>query len=86
MLELSSLSRFRFFNLDRVQEILETNSKAVILICGASSSGKSYVADLLKQTLNDANLKSITISTDSYNKGISGIICDKVNSLYFKNN
>lgn len=86
MLELSSLSRFRFFNLDRVQEILETNSKAVILICGASSSGKSYVADLLKQTLNDANLKSITISTDSYNKGISGIICDKANSLYFKNN
>ena len=85
MLELSSMSRFRFFNLDRVQEILEKNSKAVILICGASSSGKSHVAELLKQTLTDANLKSVTISTDNYNKGISGIICDKVNSIYFKN-
>lgn len=85
MLELSSLSRFRFFNLDRVQEILENHSKAVILICGASSSGKSYVAELLKQTLNTAGLKTATISTDNYNKGVSGIICDKVNENYFKN-
>ena len=85
MFELKSVSRWKYFNVDRVDEILENHKKAVILLSGASSSGKSYSAKILQQTLLECGYNSVVISTDSYNKGISGIICDKVNLNYFKN-
>lgn len=85
-MEEKSVSKWKFYNLDRVEEILEKNKKAVILISGASSSGKSYSAKILQQMLSDQNYNSVVLSTDSYNKGISGIITDKVNENYFKNN
>lgn len=85
MKEVKNLNRWKYYNLDRVEEILENNPKAVILLCGASSSGKSFAAEELKNVFKENNLNSVIISTDSYNKGISGIICDKVNIKYFKN-
>ena len=85
MENLKSLNRWKFFNLDRIEEILETQNKAVILICGASSSGKSFAAEELRILLEEYNLKTTVISTDNYSKGISGIICDKVNKNYFNN-
>ena len=83
MEKLKSASRWKYFNIDRIEEILETHSKAIVLLAGASSSGKSYSAQLLSQELSKLGYKSTIISTDSYNKGVSGIICDKVNSKYF---
>ncbi len=82
-MEVSSLNKWKYYNIDRVQEILENHKKAVIILSGASSSGKSYCAKVLQQALGEENLNSVIISTDSYNKGISGIITDKVNQNYF---
>ena len=50
-MELTNINRWVYYNIDRVEEVLETNGKAVILICGASSSGKSHVAKILQSTL-----------------------------------
>ena len=83
MEKLKSASRWKYFNIDRVEEILETHPKAIVLLAGASSSGKSYSAKMLSQALSELGYKSAIISTDSYNKGVSGIICDKVNLKYF---
>ena len=83
MEKLKSASRWKYFNIDRVEEILETHQKAIVLLAGASSSGKSYSAKMLSQALSELGYKSTIISTDSYNKGVSGIICDKVNLKYF---
>ena len=77
---------WKYANLDIVDEILETNKKAIILISGASSSGKSYSAKQLQKLLEENRHNCVIISTDSYNKGISGIIVDKVNKNYFNNN
>lgn len=77
---------WKYANLDIVDEILETNKKAIILISGASSSGKSYSAKQLQKLLEENGHNCVIISTDSYNKGISGIIVDKVNKNYFNNN
>ncbi len=84
MEKLKSASRWKYFNVDRTEEILEHSKKAVILLAGASSSGKSFSAKLLQETLEEQGYKSVVLSTDSYNKGISGIICDKVNQKFFK--
>ena len=82
-MEVTSINKWKYYNIDRVQEILETNKKAIVILSGASSSGKSYCAKVLQQALSEENLNSVIISTDSYNKGISGIITDKVNNNYF---
>lgn len=70
-------------NLDLVEETLEKHSKAVIVIAGASSSGKSYSAKVLQQGIDYSGRKSLIISLDNYNIGISGIIPNKVNENYF---
>lgn len=70
-------------NIDLVEEVLEKHQKAVIIIAGASSSGKSYSARILEQGLNYSGHKSVVISLDSYNVGLSGIIPNKVNVNYF---
>lgn len=70
-------------NIDLIEENLEHNKKALVFIAGASSSGKSYCANLLYDTLKKNGHRAVVISLDSYNCGLSGIIPNKVNQNYF---
>ena len=82
-MNITDLEKWKTSNLDLVQETLENHNKAIILLAGASSSGKSYAGKLLTEYLQENGLRTFTISTDSYNRGISHIIVDKVNQNAF---
>lgn len=77
------IDKWGFANLDLIEEVLEHNSKAVVLLAGASSSGKSYLASYLVNLLKNNGHKALIISLDQYNHGLSGIIPNKVNTNYF---
>ncbi len=81
--EFHHLDKWCFANIDLAEEALEQNKKAVIVIAGASSSGKSFSAAALENMLCDHHHKAVTISLDQYNFGLSGIIPNKVNENYF---
>ncbi len=82
--ELHHLDKWGYANLDLGEEILESGQKkALILISGASSSGKSYGAIYLHEMLTKFGHRSCIISLDQYNVGLSHIIPNKVNSNYF---
>lgn len=81
--EYHHIDKFGFANLDLIEEIQETKPKAVVLISGASSSGKSYAARYLRNLLGASKHHSVIISLDQYNFGLSGIIPNKVNQNYF---
>ncbi len=70
-------------NLDLVEESLEKHPKAIVLVGGASSSGKSFSAHTLKDFLEQNGHHAIIISLDQYNFGLSGIIPNKVNLNLF---
>lgn len=59
-------------------EIKLDKEKKIILLAGASSSGKSYTAQKLNEYLNNFAIKSFVFTADSYYKGISRIITQKV--------
>lgn len=84
MREFISLEKWKSANLDLVEEMKEKGQKPVILVSGASSSGKSFATEALKEYFEKQNLKCFTISTDAYNRGISHIIVDKVNQNSFE--
>lgn len=77
------LDKFEFINLDLIEEVISKKEKCIVLIGGSTSSGKSYCATNLYDVLSKNGYKPLIISTDNYNKGISGIITDKVNTKYF---
>ena len=77
------INEWCFKNLDLIQECLENNNKSIILLAGASSSGKSHCSQILKEFLEKHNFRCLVLSTDSYNVGISGIVTNKVNDKYF---
>lgn len=77
------IDKWAFINLDLINELFEKRKRCAIVIGGATSSGKSYSAEYLENFLNKNNIPSLIISTDHYNKGISGIVTDKVNEKYF---
>jgi uridine kinase len=79
------LIKFGYANLDLIEEIEETQNKAVVLISGASSSGKSFAANYLRGLLNQNKHKAVVLSLDQYDFGLSGIIPNKVNLNYFNN-
>ena len=54
-----------------------SKQKNVVLIAGASASGKSYMAEKLKNYLESNGLKVAQFSSDMYYKGISRIITEK---------
>lgn len=81
--ELHHLDKWGYANLDLGEEIIESGQKALILIAGASSSGKSYGAAYLHQMLSRFGHRSCIISLDQYNVGLSHIIPNKVNLNYF---
>lgn len=80
------LDKWATCNVDLIEECLEKNPKAVVLVSGASSSGKSYCASLLESLLKSASYRAVIISLDQYNIGLSGIIPNKVNKNYFNSN
>lgn len=72
-----------FANIDLAEEQLEKRPKALIIIAGASSSGKSFLAASLKKSFERQGKRCLTFSLDQYNYGLSGIIPNKVNLNYF---
>ena len=83
MIVVHHVDKWGYCNLDLVEEVLEKEKKAIVLIAGASSSGKSFCADYLATMLKHNGHHAVTISLDKYNVGLSGIIPNKVNANYF---
>jgi len=81
--EYHHLDKFGYANLDLVEELLESEKKAIILISGASSSGKSFSAEYLRDVLEANGHHAIALSLDQYDYGLSGIIPNKVNANDF---
>lgn len=74
---------FKYFNMQRTcfeeisNRINQDKQKKVILITGASSSGKGYFADYLKKDLEKQGKKIATVSADMYYKGLTRIVVEK---------
>lgn len=79
----SDLTEWLYSNLDLIEECKEKNIKPVVLIGGASSSGKSYTSKALKNFLIEKGYNPIVLSTDNYNKGVAENIFDIVNKKYY---
>lgn len=77
------LDKWAYCNIDLVDEILETHPKALVLLSGASSSGKSYSAEILFQMLKRTSHHPLILSLDQYNVGLSKIIPRKANQHAF---
>ena len=82
---IDNLTEWLYSNLDLVEECKEKKLKPVILIGGASSSGKSFTSKSLQNFLAEHGHKSIIISIDNYNKGLAENIFDIVNKKYYNN-
>ena len=85
-IKIDGIQKWCYANLDLIEESLQKNNKALVLISGASASGKSFASEILRDFLKDKGLTSTIISTDSYNIGISGIIVGKVKTNAFNGN
>lgn len=72
-----------YANIDLAEEKLENHSKVLIVIAGASSSGKSFLSSSLSHEFQRRGKRCMTFSLDQYNYGLSGIIPNKVNLNYF---
>lgn len=77
------VAKWLYANLDLAEEQLEKQKKALIVIGGASSSGKSFLSISLKKAFERDGKRCLTFSLDQYNFGLSGIIPNKVNEHYF---
>ena len=66
---------------DNILKQIKSGTK-IVLISGASSSGKTYIADKLKDFLAKNDINSVSISTDAFYKNNSQIILD----AYFEHN
>ena len=82
-MSVNDVESWSYANLDRAEELLQNGQKVVILVAGASSSGKSFACKVLNEILLQNNIKACILSTDDYSKGISGIITNKVNDNCF---
>jgi len=82
--EFHHLDKWEYANLDLVEEAQEKGKKALVLIAGASSSGKSFAASALRQMLSKNGHRALVLSLDQYNFGLSGIIPNKVNQNLFQ--
>lgn len=83
MNEIKDITKWCYCNLDLIEENKENNKKSIILIAGASSSGKSYASNYLKQFLLNKGINAVIISTDDYNKGIAKNVFQIVNKKYY---
>ena len=61
----------------KIEQEVRAKNKRVVLVAGASSSGKSYSSQALCEYLNKHNIKAKLYSADNYYKGVSKIIVQK---------
>ena len=61
------------------EEILSqvNNGKKYVLVGGASSSGKTYSCEILKEYLNNKGKKCLVVSLDNFYKGVSKTVVQK---------
>lgn len=85
MNEITDITKWCYCNLDLIEENKEIGNKSIVLVAGASSSGKSFVSSYLKQFLTKKGIKSVIISTDDYNKGIAKNVFQIVDRKYYNN-
>lgn len=83
VINVSLPDKWAMINLDLIEENLEKHDKALVILSGASSSGKTYCANILSAVLKRQGYNPLVISLDAYNFGLSGIIPNKVNEHYF---
>lgn len=75
--------RYAFIKEESMKELFEgvesriRGGSNLVLIAGASASGKSYMAESLKKYLERSGLRVAQFSSDMYYKGISRIITEK---------
>ena len=81
----NDMMEWLYSNLDLIEECKENNLKPVILVAGASSSGKSYMSNILSNFLKERNYRIATISTDDYNSGLAKDMFTLVNKKYYHN-
>jgi len=60
---------------------LVQNNKRLVFVAGASSSGKSHNAKVLKKFLEEKGLRVLCFSTDNYYKGLSWVISERTLDL-----
>ncbi len=77
------VDKWTYANMDLAEEELERQPKALIIISGASSSGKSFLSTSLTNAFKEHNKRCLTFSIDQYNYGLAGIVPNKVNLNYF---
>ncbi|MCL2770794.1 MAG: hypothetical protein FWD89_00585 [Firmicutes bacterium] len=69
----------------QVQKMTKNMPKPVVVISGASGSGKSYNAKLIKKELANMGISATMLSMDDFYMGISRICVSKVNQKQFGN-
>lgn len=78
------MEKWLFANLDRVNQIREQSDKVVILVSGASASGKTYSSNILLDKLESHGHKCLLFSTDNYYKGLARMLAFQVNKNFYK--
>lgn len=67
------MKSFVFAELDAVLDLIQTSGKKIIYLAWASASGKSYIAEELAKRLEINGKRVLTISSDNYYLGDTGI-------------
>ena len=62
---------------EKIEQQIKQNNKKIVLVAGASSSGKSYSSQVLCDYLCQNGIKARVYSADNYYKGVSRIITEK---------
>ena len=60
------MQSFNFDQIDVVSNDIIKNNTKLVLIAGASASGKSYIAEELVRQCNNSGKKTLLISSDNY--------------------
>lgn len=86
MEQVTELNKWLYECSDEVSEVLENHRMAIVLIAGASSSGKGFASKKLFKHLEEQGHSPLLLSTDDYYKGISKMMVDKVNKNLYGGN
>ena len=62
---------------EQIERQIKQKGKKIVLVAGASSSGKSYSSQVLCDYLCKNGIRAKVYSTDNYYKGVSRIITEK---------
>lgn len=62
---------------EKIEQQIKQNGKKIVLVAGASSSGKSYSSQVLCDYLCKNGIRAKVYSADNYYKGVSRIITEK---------